>query len=137
MAKILGQDRLAKKLRQLPLIAKEEIRKALGQSADEIVALARSLAPKDSGELARSIDWTWGEAPKGAMVLARGKVGDLTLTIFAGNDEAYYARWVEFGTQKMQAQPFFFVSYRALRKRTKSRITRATTKAAKKVATSS
>lgn len=137
MAKALGQDKLIKKLRLMPKVAKDEIKVALAKGADEIVLMARALAPKDSGDLARSIAWTWGEAPKGAMVLARGEVGELTLTIFAGSDKAYYARWIEFGTQKMQAQPFFFVSYRALRKRTKSRITRATTKAAKKVAASS
>jgi HK97 gp10 family phage protein len=70
------------------------------------------------------------------MVIAQAKQGDLTATIYVGDDEAYYARWIEFGTQKMAAQPFFFVAYRALRKRSKSRIKRSQRKAAKKVAAS-
>ncbi|SFJ54982.1 phage protein, HK97 gp10 family [Phyllobacterium sp. CL33Tsu] len=136
MVKAIGQDKLVRKLKLMPKFAKEEIRAALAKGADEIVLLARSLAPKDSGALARSIGWSWGAAPKGSMVLAKANAGDLSLVVFAGSDEAYYARWLEFGTQKMQAHPYFFVSYRALRKRTKSRISRATTKAARKVAAS-
>lgn len=135
-AKVQGLDRLRRKLKRLPQVAKDEIRNALAQSAREIADLAESLVPQDSGKLAGSIGWTWGDAPKGAMTLARGQAGDLTVTVYAGDDEAFYARWIEFGTQKMAAQPFFFVSYRALRKRASSRIKRAQTKAAKKVASS-
>lgn len=131
---MLNVQRLNRKLAALPAVAKDEIRKAIAQSAREIADLAENLVPKDSGKLAGSIGWTWGEAPKGSIALATAKAGDLTATVYAGDDEAYYARWVEFGTQKMAAQPFFFVSYRALRKRSKSRIRRAGTKAAKKVA---
>ncbi len=133
-AKVLRRTELNRKLARLPQVAKQEIRKALAKSADEIVALARNLAPVDSGALRRSIGWTWGAAPKGSVSLASASVGALTLTIFAGNDEVFWARWQEFGTQHHAAHPFFFVSYRALRKRAKSRISRATTSAAKKVA---
>ncbi|MGE0845838.1 MAG: HK97-gp10 family putative phage morphogenesis protein [Flavobacteriaceae bacterium] len=134
MAKVQGLDRLRAKLKALPEAAKVGIRVAMEQGATEIVDLARSLCPVDRGDLRDSIGWTWGDAPRGAMVLAQGGEGDLRVTVYAGNDEAYYARWVEFGTQKMAAQPFFFPAYRALRKRVKGRISRATTKAAKKVA---
>lgn len=136
MAKILGVKKLQRKFAALPKAARDEMREALARSAREIADLAESLVPVDSGKLAGSIGWTWGEAPKGSMVLAQGKAGDMTATVYAGDSEAFYARWVEFGTQKMAAQPFFFVSYRALRKRAKSRIKRAATKAAKKVAAS-
>jgi HK97 gp10 family phage protein len=60
----------------------------------------------------------------------------LTATIYAGNDEAYYARWVEFGTVKMAAQPFFYPSYRALRKKAKSNIKRSVTIAIREIAAS-
>lgn len=124
----------------MPTAAKSSIKTALEQSADEIVELAKSLVPKDTGDLRDSIGWTYGKVPRGAMTL--GKVfasklaGDLTITIYAGNSEAYYARWVEFGTLKMAAQPYFYPAYRALRKRTKSRTSRAINKAAKAVAKS-
>jgi len=149
-ASIRNLKRLQKKLDKLPVIAKQRIREAMEEAASEIVALAKSLVPVDSGELRDSIGWTWGRAPKGAMTL--GKVqsigGDLTITIYAGNSEAFYARWVEFGTAAhtaggkfagatipaIPASPYFYVSFRALRKRVKGKITRATRKAAREVA---
>jgi HK97 gp10 family phage protein len=103
-------------------------------------------ARRRAGALRDSIGWTWGKAPKGATVVATAKAnlgGDLTITIYAGSrdkglgaDDAFYARWVEFGTQKMPAQPYFYVSYRANKKKVKSRVRRAITKAAKQVASS-
>ena len=98
---IHGLDRLNKKLARLPLVAQKRIREAMEQGANEIVAMMKSLVPTDSGALRNSISWTWGAAPKGALTLAtvKGKGGsDNTITIFAGNADAYYARFVEFGT---------------------------------------
>ena len=137
-ARIIGLAKLQKKLNAMPQIAKEEIKKALEQSADEIVELAKNLVPEDTGELRDSIGWTYGKVPRGAMTL--GKVfasklaTDLTITIYAGNSEAYYARFVEFGTQKMSARPYFYPSYRANKKKAQSRIRRSITRAAKKAA---
>lgn len=73
---------------------------------------------------------------------------ELSVTIMAGNDKAWYARLIEYGAPAAVAGgrfkgaqiparpaiPFFFPAYRALRKRVKSRLQRATSKAAKKVA---
>lgn len=135
-AKIVGLDKLRRKLAALPQAEKIKIREAIARSAREIADLAESLVPQDSGKLAGSIGWTWGDAPKGSMALAQAKSGDIVATVYAGDSEAFYARWVEFGTAKMRAQPFFFVAYRALRKRAKSRIKRAHISALKKVAAS-
>ncbi|KAA9369561.1 HK97-gp10 family putative phage morphogenesis protein [Ochrobactrum quorumnocens] len=136
--KVLGLESLRRKLKQIPQEAKAEIRRALEASADEIVKMAKNLAPVDDGDLQMSVSWTWGEAPKGSMILGRvagpNDKNDLTITIYAGGGEAFYARWIEFGTEKMKAQPFFLPSYRANRKRARARITRGITKAAKKVA---
>lgn len=133
-ATVLNAQRLNRKLAALPDVAKAEIRPALEKSAQEIVTLAKSLVLVDQGDLRDSIGWTWGSAPKGSIKIGAVVSGDLTVTIFAGNSEAFYARWVEFGTQNMRARPYFYPAYRALRKRSKSRIKRAGTKAAKKVA---
>jgi HK97 gp10 family phage protein len=150
---IKGLKELQKKLDRLPDKVKVRIREAMEQGAQEIVDLAKSLVSVDTGSLRDSIGWTWGRAPKGAMTI--GKVqsvgGDLTITIYAGNSEAFWARWVEFGTSAhtagglfagaeipaVAASPFFYPSYRASRKRVKSRITRAINKAAKEVASGS
>ncbi|MBW9113152.1 HK97 gp10 family phage protein [Rhizobium cauense] len=149
-AKIEGLKRLQAKLDRLPEKVKQRIREAMEAGADEIVALAKSLVHDDTGELRDSIGWTYGRAPKGAMTLAtvENTGGDLTITIYAGNSEAFYARWVEFGTSAhiaggkfagaripaQPARPFFYVSFRVSRKRVKGRITRAINKAAKEVA---
>lgn len=137
-AKVLRVHELNRKLARLPVVAKGEIRKAIAQSAREMADLAEALVPQDTGRLAGSIGWTWGAAPKGSMVLARvlgqGAASDMIATVYAGDDEAFYARWVEFGARGLPAQPFFYVSYRALRKRIKSRMRAAAGRSAKKVA---
>lgn len=152
-SRVQGLERLNRKLKALPKAAEEEISKAMEASANEIVALAKSLAPVDSGDLQMSISWTWGDAPKGAMVLGKVRqkgrgAGNLQITVFAGGGDAFYARFIEFGTSShvnagrfsgtehpgTAAQPFFYPAYRAVRKRAKGRVTRAITKSAKKVA---
>jgi HK97 gp10 family phage protein len=137
---VLGRARLNRKLRALPEAAKAEIRKAMEKGANEIVELAKNLVPHDSGASEDSIGWTWGAAPKGTRILGTARApGGLTLTIFAGSSEAYYVRFIEFGTSggafgPQPPRPFFFSSYVALRKRVVARIRRGTNKAAKKVA---
>ena len=99
-AKIIGMPKLLQKLKVIPDVARAEIRIEMARQADEIVAMMKSLVPKDSHALEKSIGWTWGgKVPKGAMAIATGGKGDLTITIYAGNDEAWYARFVEFGTR--------------------------------------
>lgn len=129
-----GLDRLERKLkRTIPAKAIALTRKAMEQSAEEIVQMMKRLVPVDEGALRDSIGWTWGEPPKGAMVIAKGApIGDgLRITIFAGTRDkklgdldAFHARFVEFGTQNMAAQPYFFVSFRALRRRAANRMKR-------------
>lgn len=149
-----GISRLEQRLRAIPQAMRDEVKPALEKSANEIVALAKQLCPVDKGALRDSIGWTWGAAPTGSMSLAMGSVGVLTITVYAGNDEAYYARWVEFGTRgatfgervrqkgrsrKSQrthpgtaAQPFFFPAWRLASKKIKPRIKRAVAAAVRK-----
>lgn len=138
IAKVLRVRELNRKLARLPVVAKEEIRKAIAASARDIADLAETLVPKDTGRLAGSIGWTWGAAPKGSKVLARvlgqGAASDMIATVYAGDDEAFYARWIEFGTKGRPAHPFFYVSYRALRKKIRTRMRTASRRAARKVA---
>lgn len=136
IGKFLNVAKLNRKLARLPGVARNGMREALAQSAREITDLMEALVPKDSGNLAGSIGWTFGTAPKGSLAIGFVKSGELTVTIYCGDSDAYYARWVEFGTQKMAAQPFFFPAYRALRKRASRRIKSSARKAAKKVAAS-
>lgn len=132
---VMGLKRLNRKLTvTIPEKVRQATRAAMEKGADEIVALMKSRVPVDDGDLRDSIGWTWGEAPKGSITIGKSrplKDGDELITIYAGNDKAYYARWVEFGTQKHTPQPYFYPSYRQLKRRTKSRVTREMKKAIK------
>ncbi len=151
MTKILNLAKLDRKLKRLPAVAKAEIKSGMEVAANEIVAMMKSLVAVDEGKLRDSIGWTWGKAPKGSLavaVLKSGMAADLTLTIFAGNAEAYWARWVEFGTKPhdnagkfagtknpgTKARPFFYVSWRANQRAAKSHIRKSVRKSVKKVA---
>lgn len=149
---IQGLTRLNRKLKRFPDAAREAISAQMEQIASRVVAMAQSLAPSVSGDLRNSIAWTWGDAPKGAIVLgsvkSKRRAGTLAITIYAGNDQAFYARWIEFGTSPhingglyegsehpgTVAQPFFYPAWRANRKSARSGISRAITKSAKQVA---
>lgn len=131
-----GVAQLTRKLtKQVPARVQAAARVAMEQGAEEVVAMMRRLVPVDQGELRDSIGWTWGSAPAGAMIL--GKVGardykTMRITIYAGNDrtivtnergaEFQNARLQEFGTQAMPAHPYFFVAWRTLKKRVRSRV---------------
>lgn len=160
---VRGLSNLQRKIEALKYETRAQIEKAMELAAQDIVDLARALVPIDEMTLYDSIGWTWGEPPKGSITLARSrrKPSDgFRITVYAGDDKAYYARWVEFGTQPhntafgggtaygkrqlagggglghpgARAQPFFFPAYRASRKRARSRITRAINAAAKRQA---
>lgn len=161
--KIQNADRFLAKMSAMPRVAKDEVQKALKVSGEEIVDLARRAAPKRTGVLAQSIDSTIGKYVtdnanvRGVQASAGGH--DLLVTIHAGDEIAWYAALVEFGTSPhtiraknaealgrdgrfgpvvehpgSSAQPFFYPSYRLGKKRAKSRIGRAISTAARKVA---
>lgn len=178
-SKISGLDALNRKLTRLPTEVQRDVKAAMARGADQIVTLAKSLAPvgqatgpnssNNPGALRDSIGWTWGDkAPKGSIklgnVLSRSGRSDhdLVITIYAGDDKAFYARWVEFGTKShsidavnqptmgrggrnfgthvdhpgANATPFFYPAYRAERRRVKSNISRAVNSAARRVSRS-
>lgn len=133
--RVLNVDRLKRKLALIPKEAEIKIRVALIDGAEEIVAFAKRLVPVDSGKLRDSIGWQWGdEAPEGAIVLATAKRQGLSLVVFAGNSKAFYARWVEFGTVKTRAQPFFFPAYRSLRNGVKRKISAVVRRSLREIA---
>ncbi|TWI29738.1 HK97-gp10 family putative phage morphogenesis protein [Paracoccus sulfuroxidans] len=109
--------RIIAKLKQIPAVAVEAAAQAMEEEATKIVEQMRTAAPKgETLRLSESIGWTWGEVPAGSFTIAevrsgRNKgeqYGTLRIKIYAGSREAYYARYHEFGTQKMAANPFFF-----------------------------
>jgi len=134
--KFVGVAKFKRRLAAIPERSKPAIRAAIAKSAEDIVTMMKRLVPVDQGDLRNSIGWRFGDAPKGSRVVGKtqGIDPDLTATIFAGDDLAFYAAMVEFGTVANKAQPYFFPAYHANKKAAKSRIKRAATKAAKETA---
>ena len=149
--KIRNLDRLKAKLAAMSGAAKDEIRAALRESANEIVQQQRRLVPVDQGALRDSIDWDWGDQKKIAYSQTLGTAHgghELSVRISAGNTFVRYAHLVEFGAAPhvaggkfkgakhpgAPAQPFFYPAYRLGKRRAKGRIQRAANKAAKRVA---
>lgn len=129
---VQGLDRFKKRWKAIPENALKNVRAAMEDAADDVVEEMWSRAPHgETGRLGASIGWTWGKAPAGTMVI--GKVGGqeygaMRITIYAGGGEAFYARFHEFGTVDMPANPYFYPVWRARRRRVKSRISRAISK---------
>lgn len=98
--------------------ARVDVRAELEKGADRIVTLSRSLAPVDDGDLRDSIQKKDGEHRQQVLVTA-------------GDEKAFYASFVEHGTQDKPAHPFFFPAYRALRRSITGRVNKVMRDAAK------
>lgn len=135
-----GLAKFEARWKRIPQNALINVRAAMEEAATDIVEEMWSRAPQGAtGALGASIGWRWGDAPKGSFSI--GTVGgkeysSLKITIYAGtrdkslgDQDAFYARFQEFGTVKMPANPFFFPVWRARSKRVKARISRAIRKA--------
>ena len=127
---VLGLKRFKRQLtKTIPRAVREAARVALRKGAEELVAEMRRLVPVEFGDLQASIGWTFGAAPKGTIAIDSVGSGSIKVTIYAGGGDEYYAWFQEFGTKNMAPSPFFFPSYRKLKRRVKSRITREINKA--------
>ena len=129
---VQGLAELNRRWGAIPGKVRAAAREALEDVASDIVNQMRSAVPRRTGALAGSINWTWGDAPKGAMVIGtvRGsEYATMRITIYAAGGDAFYGRFQEFGTVKMPANPFFYPVWRARRRGAKSKITRAISKA--------
>lgn len=172
-----GADKLRRKLLAMNRRVRADLEKAVLSAAQDIAKTARALAPHDSGALRSSIGATLGDPPATTSSISLGSVlrasGDSNVTlaarrgvyasVYAGDDEAYYARFVEFGTKasparaqrrnmkyrrtyvltkaysahhETPAQPFFYPAYRANKKKAKAKIARAINRTIKTAAKS-
>ena len=123
--------RIVAKLKQIPDVAVDAARQAMEEVAQEIVEAMRAAAPKGkTGRLRDSIGWTWGDLPPGTFMIDEIRSGKnkgdqyatLRIKIYAGNREAFYARFQEFGTRSQPAQPFFFSTWKRERAKFRRKI---------------
>lgn len=112
--------RLRARLAKIPDVVREAAAAAMEEGAQEIVDAMKMAAPIQSGDLRDSIGWTWGEVPAGSFMIDEIRSGKnkgdqyatLRIKIYAGNRDAFYARFIEHGTRQMPAQPFFFSTWK-------------------------
>lgn len=133
------KDRLRQKLAAVVPEIETETAKATAQGADEVAEMAQRLAPKAEvqperrpGEYADSIHARRLRDDE-VQTHRRNSVagGTLAWGVFA----RWYWLWIEFGTKRgVTARPHLLPAYRALRRRVKTRISRAMGKAIKNVA---
>ncbi|CUW44449.1 hypothetical protein B3286c1_1781 [Brucella vulpis] len=139
-----GIKALEKRLtKTIPEAIRKAASDAMEKGAQEVVDMMKRRVPRDTGELASTTGWTWGDAPKGSMVIGEvqnRKYNTMRIVIFAGSEKTrvgsrnqfQLARLHEFGTQEMGPKPFFFGSWRASKTRVRSRVTRAIREAIKR-----
>lgn len=113
MAKIIGLPSLSAKVNRMQIVMEDEAIRAMEKNGEELVAMQKRLVGKDELDLMDSIEFKHHEFKKGPGIV-----------VTAGSEKAYYAKWHEHGTSKSRANPFFFGSYRALRRRFKARVSR-------------
>lgn len=114
--RVEGVERLRRRFAAVPATVKRAAKDALQKSANELVAMQKRLVPVAlvaGGTLRDSIRAEELDAPL------------IGYAVKAGNEKAFYAAMVEFGTAKTPAQPYFLGPYRASRKRIASRTNRA------------
>lgn len=125
-----GLARFQARMREVRAAARLSIKPALMQSANEVVDAMEMLAPEgESGDLKNSI-----RVVDTGHDLVVGVVagGEATTRVYKGG-RYDYALANEYGTQEMDAQPFFWPGYRSVRRRANARVKRAIAKAIKDV----
>lgn len=108
---------------------------AARKGGDEVANAMRYLAPREQGDLIRSIrveDAATVSSPKGerGFIGVVVKAGDATTAVSNSRGQTFQnARIQEFGTKSRVANPYFFPAWRANRTRVRGAITRAVRKA--------
>lgn len=164
---VKGLDRLKAQIRSIAPAVKMANELALARAASAMSGAVKRAAPDN--KLKASTGWAKaGQTPKtgatgalrtqsSASAMAKGEEG-LAVEIYSGDDDAFWARWTEFGTQPhslapkadisrgkrqgggamhpgARAQPYFFPTIRAQKRGAKLMVARENRKALKGVAT--
>ena len=122
--------RLRRRLEKVPLQVRAAAAAEALLRARQLGRAIQSAAPKDEGKLKESVRIEPGKFGDRFYVKAGGPL--TTRPVREGISATYdYALAVEHGTQKMKAEPFFYPTYRLLRKEIRRGIIDAAKTAAK------
>lgn len=134
MARISGKERLQRKLSRLAPETRKELAGTLLAGARELIGDQQMLAPVDEGDLVSSIRMEPGRDELQIKVVAGGTPGTRKEIRKGSGVYTDTALAMEFGNQRVPAQPFFFPPWRAHRKRMRRKIAAGVRKVARKVA---
>lgn len=140
------------KMQAMRTEVKEALTKSVEANAEKVCTEMRAtlavLLPAVAANV--EIDWTWGEAPRGAITLSKATSGkefsSISVTIFARAKQGsgITPAWFEFGTSpryhksgkatgQITASPFFYPTYRANRQRVQSSLRGVLRRAVRKI----
>ena len=104
------------------------------RSGEEVARNMRALVPEDTGNLKDSITVTGPSETTPPYAAGGGKrtAGPNQVLVTAGDEMTRYGHMLEFGTVKMEAQPFMLPGWRLAKPRIDRRIKSAITSAIKK-----
>jgi len=129
-----GIGRLQRRLAAIPKAVKDATQPALRKQGETMVGTMRRFVPKETRDLEYSIKYTMAgnqtpaySQPGGSMTVPENAVA-----ITVGNTDVRYGHLVEYGTTKMQAQPYFWPAVRLHNKKSRQAIKRAVATAVKK-----
>lgn len=128
MAKNKSVERFRKLTEELQNEVHDEAVAELNRQGDILASFIQAASPKDTHNLAHSVRKIPGKRDTQIRIMAGGK---LTIRPSVSSKPYDYARADEFGTQKMGAKPFFFPTYRLLKKKIISAMKRRITKSIK------
>ena len=138
-----GAERLSRALKRLGPENVQAIEGALDKGAEEVATRARSIVPKQTGELANAIEVRSSlDGLNLSGILARQAGKQDRLSRFVGifpesrGSPGWYGLFVEFGTSKAPARPYLLPAFYSLKKRVTGRVKRAINKASRAVASS-
>lgn len=143
-----AMDKLEQRFKMLPKAVVDDVNTAMINNAKEAVEIVRGDAPQGpTGNLKRAVNWTIGNPRQDQYKLDRFEPKaskTKRVTMYVSNTIAPHAHLVHNGTQKRSTKsganrgiatplPFFWPNIRSLRRRHLSRMSRAATKAAKRI----
>lgn len=133
-----GIGRLKRRLAAIPKNVKEAVQPTLTKQANTMADTMRRLAPDDPATDAPDLKSSIVVTPAGQQTPAYSQPGgsmvvpENAVAITVGNTDVRYPHLPEYGTTKMQAQPYFWPSVRLHRKKVQQAIKRGVARAVKK-----
>lgn len=131
-AKLLGREKLMRKLDAISPAINAEMATAEMEAATYVAGLMRGRAPTRTGQLRGSFEGkrlSEISADKKRKALGTKQTNDPNAVGIVAD---YYWLFLEYGTVKMLAQPFVMSTWAGARRKVKGMLTRATKKAIRK-----